>query len=566
MTRWIVAAVCLAILVFIVAVVFFAYRTQEQEKPFEVKRGSLGRSARGQGKVETVTPSVPLGFTIAGRLKSVLAEEGRKVQKGELLAELDLADLEARVAAAEAALKEAQAREKLLLEPPRAVELAGLDEKIAAADRGVEEARLRLKGLENLQVRAVPAWEAEAARLEAKRALFQCNEAVYAQNQVVKTPLEDDLALAEWKWRIAQVDTTDAEEKHKLQQEDGFPASYTGKMKRWEIAAMLQNIERCKRREKLAQAEYDKVKRGAPEEEKMAVTQRAEAAKVAYEMAQAKLKRLENPPPPPKATENEIELAKNAVAQADAAKRVAVAALDLAKAGPRDAEKAVAAAAVERAQKALAEIKAQSQHASLTAPFAGTLVKRYAEPGSPVAPFTPVVELADLTKLCARAEVEAVYSASVRPGQKVILSGSLLPGGPTAGKVGRVVDVAGPKTLFSKDPRETKGGEVLQVLVEFDVARTEKAKASLEALRPGVRLDVKIEFETRDNVLTVPKSYVFTSADKCYVLKADAVSASGRVGATKRLEVELGRQDDLNYEILSGLSEGDVLVRPQGRE
>jgi HlyD family secretion protein len=512
--------------------------------------------------VETRTPSVPLGFTIAGRLKSVLVEEGRKVPKGELLAELDLADLQARVAAAEATLKETQAREKLVLEPLRAVDLAGLEEKSAAADKEIEGARLRLKGLENLQVRGVPAWEIEAARLEAKRALFLCNEAVYAQNLIVKTPLEDDLALAEWKWRIAQVDTADAEEKYKLQQEDNFPAAYTGKMKRWEIAAMQQSIERCKRREKLAQAEYDKIKRGTQEDEKKAATQRAEAAKAAYEAAQAKVKRLENPPPPPKATENEIELAKNAVAQAEAAKRVAVAALDLAKAGPREAEKVVAAAAVERAQKALEEIKAQQQHASLTAPFAGTLLKRYAEPGAPVAPFTPVVELGDLTKLCVRAEVDAFYSASVRPGQKVTLSGSLLPGGPMTGKVSRVLDVAGPKTLFSKDPRETKGGEVLQVLVELDAAQTDKAK--LEALRPGVRLDVKIDFETRENVLSVPKSYVI-SEDKPYVLKAESVTG-GRVGATKKVEVEIGLHDDLNYEILSGLSEGDVLVKPQGRE
>jgi multidrug efflux pump subunit AcrA (membrane-fusion protein) len=80
MAKWIIAAVCFLVLVLIGALIFFGVQTQVLERSFEVRRGSLGRSARGLGKVETVVPTTGLGFTLSGRVARVLAAEGQKVQ------------------------------------------------------------------------------------------------------------------------------------------------------------------------------------------------------------------------------------------------------------------------------------------------------------------------------------------------------------------------------------------------------------------------------------------------------------------------------------------------------
>jgi HlyD family secretion protein len=558
MAKWIIAGVCLLVAAFVGGLIFFGVHTQLEERVYEVRRGSLGRSARGLGKVESRTLVTPLAFSLSGRLMALNVAEGEKVEQGKVLAELDAAELEARLAAAKEALAEAGARERLVLDPPRPLELQALEAQITLADKELEAAGERLKNL--LQPAApppAPKWQLDAAALEVERLKQAHSEAVSEQRRVTAGPSEDDLAVAEAKWRVAQVDVTDAEEKYRLLKEEDWPAPYRGRMNKWEQAAVAQNIERTRRRERLAQAEYDKVKRGPTQDEKEAAAARALAAKAAGDAALADLERLKAPQPPARGSDLEIALARNAQAQAEVRLQAAKGALELARAGPREAEKAAARAAVLRAEKTLEELCVQREQARLRAPFAGTVVERLHEPGVALPACAPVLILADLARLRVRAELDAVWSGQLRAGQKATLLGNML-----SGAVQRVLEMAGPKTLFSQDPRETKGGEVVSLIVNLDAPQSEAAAASAAALRPGLRLDVKVDFEGRENVLSIPRAFVVYENGKYYVLKAES-RAGERVGATKRVEVEIGWRDELNCEILSGLSEGDVLVKPK---
>src|SRR5215472_16920830 len=73
------------------------------------------------GRVEAVSEEIRVSSELSGRLKNVSVEEGDRVRKGQVLAQIENDDYAARVAAAEAALAERQAELERTINgaPPR---------------------------------------------------------------------------------------------------------------------------------------------------------------------------------------------------------------------------------------------------------------------------------------------------------------------------------------------------------------------------------------------------------------------------------------------------------------
>ena len=69
----------------------------------------------------------------------------------------------------------------------------------------------------------------------------------------------------------------------------------------------------------------------------------------------------------------------------------------------------------------------------------------------------------------------------------------------------------------------------------------------------GCDIDVIFESLHIDDVLTVSKSSVFEDEKNSYVWKVD-------MGILKKTKIELGRQSDYDYEVISGIKEGDNIV------
>ena len=61
------------------------------------------------GRIEAISEEIRVSSELSGRLKTVLVEEGDRVQRGQVLAEIENADYHARVAAAEAELAQREA-------------------------------------------------------------------------------------------------------------------------------------------------------------------------------------------------------------------------------------------------------------------------------------------------------------------------------------------------------------------------------------------------------------------------------------------------------------------------
>lgn len=78
-----------------------------------------------------------------------------------------------------------------------------------------------------------------------------------------------------------------------------------------------------------------------------------------------------------------------------------------------------ATGAVQAARGALDELAAVAGYADVRAPFAGTVVKRFVDPGDFVAPGMPLITVQDARRLRVAVTVEPALAATLRPGQRL---------------------------------------------------------------------------------------------------------------------------------------------------
>lgn len=129
------------------------------------------------------------------------------------------------------------------------------------------------------------------------------------------------------------------------------------------------------------------------------------------------------------------------------------------------------------------------EHATIRAPFGGTLIRRFKELGETVSGDTvsdPVFRLADLSALKVTAEVPEADIARVKIGQSAQVRADAYLGPSFPATVSKIALAAGRKRLRSDDPRERLDEKVVEV--ELKLPRN-------EVLRSGMTVDVVIETE-----------------------------------------------------------------------
>jgi HlyD family secretion protein len=151
---------------------------------------------------------------------------------------------------------------------------------------------------------------------------------------------------------------------------------------------------------------------------------------------------------------------------------------------------------------------------------------------------TPLLTIADLSRLKVMAEVEETDVAQVAPGQEAGVEVDAFPGTTFPGRVTRV------------SPEAVKKGAVTVIGVEVELL--EKAPG----LRPGMSATVEIITFKAENTLLAPVSAVL-SRDGPGVLVA-------KDGATEWRPVELGRGDWEMVVVEQGLTAGEKVVLPPG--
>ncbi|RIK13709.1 MAG: hypothetical protein DCC51_16220 [Anaerolineae bacterium] len=290
---------------------------------------------------------------------------------------------------------------------------------------------------------------------------------------------------------------------------------------------------------------------GAPEEQARAAL---EAATLSLQAAEAALSDLNNPAGPADIQAADAAIA-GAQAQAQAAEgNVAAAEAQLARAKaaaallvekPSEDEVAILQAQVDSARTSLEIAELRLRQAQIVAPIDGTVAGVLIRKGEQAAPGSPAVTVLNEGAYHITVSVDEIDIDRVAVGQPVVVTLDALPDQPVDGVVSEIA------------PTSTSTSGVVTYLVTINIDESQAAN-----LRPGMSASASITVDELDNVLVVPNWAVRLNRDtgEAFVLIRHAD------GTIEEVVVETGLRNEQFSEVLSGLSEGDVVVLTNERE
>jgi HlyD family secretion protein len=196
---------------------------------------------------------------------------------------------------------------------------------------------------------------------------------------------------------------------------------------------------------------------------------------------------------------------------------------------------------VQQAQSDVAALEEKVRQGRIVAPSDGTLYAMPIKAGDFVKTGDLMMEMADLHKVRVRAFIDEPEMGALEVGQPVKITWDALPNRVWQGKTEVI-----PKQVVVRGSRSV--GELL-CSVEND---------KIELL-PNTNVNVRINSKERLNVVAVPRGAVESLAGQKFVF----VVKQGVSNSTleKRL-IQVGIADATNYEVISGLSEGEIVALP----
>lgn len=196
---------------------------------------------------------------------------------------------------------------------------------------------------------------------------------------------------------------------------------------------------------------------------------------------------------------------------------------------------------VQQAQSDVAALEDKVQQGRIRASIDGTLYAMPVHEGDFVKVGDLLAEMADLHQVRVRAFIDEPEMGALEPNEPVKITWDALPNRAWEGKTEII-----PKQVVARGLRNV--GELLCSV------RNDKLE-----LLPNTNVNVRINLKERLNVLSVTRGAVETENSQRYVFVVrDSV---GQSRLEKRL-IQVGIADATNYEIVSGLREGEVVAIP----
>jgi multidrug efflux pump subunit AcrA (membrane-fusion protein) len=547
------------------ALIYFSMRPADMPETHVVTIGSIRRQTRGLGRVEGLA-EVSLVFGRPGQIAALSAVEGMDVEEGAVIAEQNSAELDTRIEVQKAQLRQAEAKLAKAKNPlpPEVVKQA--EDKWKEASKEVETSELRLKYLKNP---SVPPPGTQYQIEEAGRKIDGFKQtltlAQVALDKLKAGPSEIEKAQANQEVDAANTRLKGAENVLRdYKKPSAFSSGADNKTK------LEADVDLARSELKKAELQRDKVCQPPNPLDISSAEARVKQAQLDVDGAEAAKAALITPVALPAAPPNVIAEAELALKQAQLREAQARHFHANTQRGPEASEIAAAQAAKEEAEQSLELLRLHREGLKLIAPFAGRVVKRHVEPGSTVNAFAPIVTIVNLKRKRVRCEfdVAGMLELSNRIGlaqkdakqESTVELKSKAFKEPIPGRLEKLNGV-GVRKLNNEDPSAPKGGEVLEVLVLIDEPQSALQKESYDLLFPGIRMEVAVTLEKRDNVLIIPKSYVMTENSEEFVL----IKTSAAPGSTEtaRRKIKCGLRDEQNVEILANLTESDLIVKPK---
>jgi HlyD family secretion protein len=199
---------------------------------------------------------------------------------------------------------------------------------------------------------------------------------------------------------------------------------------------------------------------------------------------------------------------------------------------------------VEQLRSQVAALEEKVRDGRIVAPGDGTLYSLPVKAGDYAKVGDLLAEMADLHKVRVRAFIDEPELGGLEPGEPVRITWDALPNRTWMGKT-QVI----PKQVVQRGARSV--GELL----------CEVNNDKLELL-PNINVSVRINSRERIGVVTVPRGAVEAENGRrfVFVVLRNALGV-GRATLEKR-EIQVGIADATNYEVTSGLNEGEMVALP----
>ena len=237
---------------------------------------------------------------------------------------------------------------------------------------------------------------------------------------------------------------------------------------------------------RLRTAERDRLAHGARPEERQEIRAQLDEAAAALALARREFERLAPLVQSGAASRQAMDQARSALDAAEARHLARAAALALINAPPRAEDMTIAEANLELAQANLAEQRALLDKTQLFSSLDGVVLRRYLHAGEVISlqPPTPILEVADTTRLRVRAEIDESDVSRIARGETAWITAEAYAGQRFRGVVARVGQRLGRKRVFTDQPTEKVDTKVLEALIDLDEG---------VRLPVGLRVDVFVE-------------------------------------------------------------------------
>ncbi len=197
--------------------------------------------------------------------------------------------------------------------------------------------------------------------------------------------------------------------------------------------------------------------------------------------------------------------------------------------------------AVQQTRSDVAALEDKVRQGRIIAPVDGTLYALPVKRGDFVKVGDLLAELADLHKVRVRAFIDEPEMGALEPGLPVKITWDALPNRVWQGQTEVV-----PKQVVTRGSRS-----VGELLCSVDNAKLE--------LLPNTNVNVRINSKERLNVMAIPRGAVEQIGGQNFVF---VVKKGVGKNTLEKRQIQVGIADATNYEVVSGLNQGEILALP----
>lgn len=547
----------------------------------KVERKDIESIVNLSGNV-AVDPKITIVSKVSGKVIQLFVEEGDWIEKGDKIAEIDstvarfnyqntlnsyniakinyenpgntITQAEANVESAEAAYNMAKLNLDIATKTNNShIQVKQAEEQVKQAEINLENAKNNLSTLGSSEATntSIKIAELQLNSQELSLAIAQLN----LKSLIESGPTDEDIKQAEEQLNQAKINNDTAKER--LKESANNPNTPDEEIKILENQILLteSNI-------KLAELNLNKLNNyESPSEDDIERARyQAEQAKVALQISienynQAKISRdnqIKQAENQVRFTESQLtvsnenlNIAKNSASASSDSIEVRKAQLTQAEASLK-----IAKLNLENAEIQISVDELQMQQAyntmqialnnlndyTITSPISGTILSLYIQEGG-TASMGTIAVIGNTENFIAEAFSDEIDVVNIKKGQDALLTFDALPH----------KEVKGTVEYIGNSTTAVSGIQAYKIKIKID--------DSSIVLKDGLSVNVDITTQMKNNVLAVPIESAFYHDGKYYV---DVVQSDNTI---QRKEVETGISSDDYTEIISGLSEGDTILR-----